>query len=216
MVTVVISLALAQLLNAAFPGRRYVRWALIVPWAASVVMTATVWRWMLDGFYGLVNRVLLDLHLIGGPVDWLGNPNIAFRLGHVGRGLRVAALHHVRHPGRPPVDPRGGAGSRQGRWRAAWRTFRDITLPLLKPALLVATLINMINVFNSFPIIWVMTKGGPGYQTDTTTTFMYKLAFRSQNIGQSSAMAVVNFAIVLVFVAALPAHGQLAGTDVTR
>ena len=49
--TIVISLVLAALLNAAFPGRRIVRWALIVPWAASVVMTATIWRWMLDTFY---------------------------------------------------------------------------------------------------------------------------------------------------------------------
>jgi ABC-type sugar transport system permease subunit len=49
-VTILVSLALASLLNAAFPGRRLVRWALIVPWAASVVMTATIWRWMLDGF----------------------------------------------------------------------------------------------------------------------------------------------------------------------
>src|SRR6185436_10142873 len=63
-VTIFISLGLAALLNAAFPGRRIVRWALIVPWAASVVMTATIWRWMLDAFYGIVNRVLFDLGLI--------------------------------------------------------------------------------------------------------------------------------------------------------
>ena len=75
-----------------------------------------------------------------------------------------------------------------------------ITLPLLRPALLVAAIINMINVFNSFPIIWVMTNGGPGFQTDTTTTFMYKLAFRFQDVGQSAAMAVVNFGVILVFV----------------
>jgi ABC-type sugar transport system permease subunit len=80
------------------------------------------------------------------------------------------------------------------------RTYQHITLPLLRPALLVATIINMINVFNSFPIIWVMTNGGPGFQTDTTTTFMYKLAFRFQDVGQSAAMAVVNFGVILVFV----------------
>ena len=55
------------------------RWALIVPWAASVVMTATIWRWMLDGFYGIVNRILFDLGLIASPVnDWLGTPSVAF------------------------------------------------------------------------------------------------------------------------------------------
>ena len=73
-----------------------------------------------------------------------------------------------------------------------------------------ATIINMINVFNSFPIIWVMTNGGPGFQTDTTTTFMYKLAFRFQDMGQSAAMAVINFGVILVFVAVLPARRGLA------
>ncbi len=63
-----------------------------------------------------------------------------------------------------------------------------------------ASLINLINVFNSFPIIWAMTGGGPGSQTDTTTTFMYKLAFRYQDIGQSAALSVVNLAVILLFV----------------
>ena len=81
-----------------------------------------------------------------------------------------------------------------------WHSYRGITLPLLRPALLVASIINMINVYNSFPIIWAMTGGGPGSQTDTTTTFMYKLAFRFQDIGQSAAMAVVNFSIILLFI----------------
>ena len=76
--------------------------------------------------------------------------------------------------------------------RRACARYRYITLPLLRPALLVAAIINMINVFNSFPIIWAMTQGGPGSQTDTTTTFMYKLAFRFQDIGQSAALSVVN------------------------
>jgi ABC-type sugar transport system permease subunit len=66
--------------------------------------------------------------------------------------------------------------------------------------LFIASVINLINVFNQFPIIWVMTGGGPGYTTDTTTTLMYKLAFRSQEIGVSASLSVVNFAIVLIFV----------------
>jgi ABC-type sugar transport system permease subunit len=199
-VTVVISLALAQLLNARFPGRRFVRWALIVPWAASVVMTATVWRWMLDGFYGLINRLLLDLHLIAAPVDWLGNPSIAFAwLMWVAVFVSLPFTTYVILAGLQSI-PGEVLEAAKVDGASSGRTFRDITLPLLRPALLVATLINMINVFNSFPIIWVMTKGGPGYQTDTTTTFMYKIAFRNQNIGQSASMAVVNFVIVLVFV----------------
>jgi ABC-type sugar transport system permease subunit len=81
-----------------------------------------------------------------------------------------------------------------------WKTYLGITLPLLRTSLFVATVINLINVFNQFPIIWVMTQGGPGYETDTTTTLMYKLAFRSQEVGQSAALSVLNFAVILIFV----------------
>jgi multiple sugar transport system permease protein len=71
-----------------------------------------------------------------------------------------------------------------------------MTLPLLRPAILVATLINVINVFNSFPIIWEMTRGGPGYQTSTTTTMMFIL--KQSWIGESAALSVVNFLLVVV------------------
>jgi ABC-type sugar transport system permease subunit len=200
-ITIVISLGLAALLNAAFPGRRLVRWALIVPWAASVVMTATIWRWMLDGFYGIIDRLLFDLKVIPTPVnDWLGTPSVAFWwLIVVAIFVSLPFTTYVILAGLQsiPTDIYEAARVDGATGRQAYRA---ITLPLLRPALLVAAIINMINVFNSFPIIWAMTGGGPGSQTDTTTTFMYKLAFRFQDIGQSAAMAVVNLVVVLVFV----------------
>ena len=79
-----------------------------------------------------------------------------------------------------------------------WRTYRAITLPLLRPAFLVAVLINVMNVFNSFPIIWEMTHGEPGYPTNTTTVFMYNL--KQSFIGQAAAMSIVNFALIVVIV----------------
>jgi multiple sugar transport system permease protein len=81
---------------------------------------------------------------------------------------------------------------------ATARTYWSITLPLLRPALFVAVLINIMNVFNNFPIIWAMTGGGPGHQTATTTIFMYQL--KASSIAESAAMSVVNFAIVIVLV----------------
>jgi ABC-type sugar transport system permease subunit len=200
-VTIVISLGLAQLLNAAFPGRRLVRWALIVPWAAAVVMTATIWKWMLHGFSGILNRILYDLGLVDSYIiDWLGDPATALPW------MMIVAIF-VSLPFTTYVFLAGLQSIPTDIYEAArvdgaggWRQYRDITLPLLRPALLVASIINMINVFNSFPIIWVMTGGGPGSKTDTTTTFMYKLAFSFQDIGQSAAMAMVNFGVILVFV----------------
>ncbi|MDN3352604.1 sugar ABC transporter permease [Actinomadura sp. DC4] len=199
-VTMVVSLALAQLLNARFPGRRVVRWAVIVPWAASVLMTALVWKWMLDNYFGVVNRVLLDLHVLHEPVNWLSHPDQAmmwmmwvavFVSLPFASFVILAGLQTI--PGEVYEAARvDGAGT--------FRTYFRITLPMLRPALLIASIINVINVFNSFPIIWAMTQGGPGHATDTTTTFMYKIAFFDQDVGESAAMAVVNFVLILVMV----------------
>jgi ABC-type sugar transport system permease subunit len=200
-VTIFISLGLASLLNAAFPGRRLVRWALIIPWAASVVMTATVWRWMLDGFYGIINRILFDLGLLSSFVnDWLGDPGVAFYwLMFVAIFVSLPFTTYVLLAGLQSI-PRDIYEAAKVDGATGWQAYRGITLPLLRPALLVASIINMINVFNSFPIIWAMTRGGPGSLTDTTTTHMYKLAFQLLDVGQSAAMAVVNFSVILVFV----------------
>ncbi|MEV5574869.1 sugar ABC transporter permease [Spirillospora sp. NPDC052269] len=199
-VTLLLSLALGQLLNARFPGRRVVRWAVIVPWAASVLMTALIWKWMLDNFSGLVNRVLLDLHVIGHPHNWLGDPHQAMLwMMWVAVFVSLPFTSFVILAGLQTIPADVYEAARVD-GAGPWRSYFQITLPLLRPAVLIAGIINVINVFNSFPIIYEMTGGGPGNDTDTTTTFMYKLAFSDQHVGESAAMSVVNFALVLVMV----------------
>ncbi|GAA2596259.1 sugar ABC transporter permease [Actinomadura fulvescens] len=199
-VTMVLSLALGQLLNARFPGRRVVRWAVIVPWAASVLMTALIWKWMLDNYSGLVNRVLLDLNVIDKPVNWLAHPDQAMLwMMWVAVFVSLPFTSFVILAGLQTI-PRDVYEAARVDGATGWRTYFQITLPLLRPAILIASIVNVINVFNSFPIIWAMTGGGPGHATDTTTTFMYKIAFYDQNVGESAAMAVVNFALVLIMV----------------
>ena len=201
LVTIVVSLALGQLLNARFPGRRVVRWAVIVPWAASVLMTALTWKWMLNVYYGVVNKILEGVGVIDHPVNWLSHPTSAliwmmwvavFVSLPFTSFVILAGLQTI--PGDVYEAARvDGAGH--------FRTYFSITLPLLRPSLLVAAIINVINVFNSFPIIYAMTGGGPGSKTDTSTTFMYKLAFNGAgDVGESAAMAVVNFALILILV----------------
>ncbi|GAA2131216.1 sugar ABC transporter permease [Streptomyces synnematoformans] len=197
-VTMLVSLGLAQLFNKPFPGRTVTRWALIAPWAASVLMTAIGFRWMLDQTAGVLNTLMTDLGLIDGPKDWLGDPatawpwmmfvavfvSLPFTTYTLLAGLQTIP-HEVYEAAR--ID---GANARQTYWR--------VTVPLLRPAFLVGFVINLINVFNSFPIIWGMTQGGPGSDTATTTVFMYQL--KSTDIGESAAMSVVNFAMVVVLV----------------
>ena len=199
--TILISLPVASLLNGNFPGRKVVRWSVIIPWAASVVMTSTAFKWMLDPFSGIFNRIAVDLHLIKEPRDWLGNPTEAMIwLMVVAVFVSIPFTSFVILAGLSTV-PSDITEAARVDGATAWKGYRFITFPLLRPALLVAAVINLINVFNSFPIIWVMTMGGPGYLTDTTTTLAYKISFRDQNIGASASMAAINFVIILMFIA---------------
>jgi multiple sugar transport system permease protein len=195
--TVVISLLLAQLLNRRFVGRTVVRWALIVPWAASVVMSSIIFKWLLDWSHGVLNTLLLDLHVIARPVDWLGTPSTAFWwMVFVAVFVSVPFTTYVCLAGLQTI-PKDIYEAAQVDGSGPLPTYWRITLPLLRPALVVGTVINIINVFNSFPIIYTMYTGA-GYGADTTTTFMYKL--KDVDIGESAAMAVANFVLVVVFV----------------
>ncbi|MFD8749961.1 carbohydrate ABC transporter permease [Kitasatospora sp. NPDC059577] len=210
--TMVLSLGLAQLFDQRFPGRRFARWALIAPWAASVLMTAIGFRWMLDRTAGVLNTAMTDLGLVDGPRDWLGDPATAWpwmvavavfvSLPFTTYTL-LAGLQTI--PGELYEAARVDGASR-------WQTYRRLTLPLLRPAFLVGLVINLINVFNSFPVIWGMTQGGPSSDTATTTVFVYQL--KSSDIGESAAMSVVNFALVVVMVLAfLKVTGRARGEE---
>ena len=201
-ITVLISLALAQLLNRAFPGRRVVRWALIAPWAASVMMTAIVFRWMLDPNNGVINVFLHQIGVVkdynGSQASWLGNPTAAlwWMIG-VAVFVSVPFTTYALLAGLSSIPSDVYEAARMDGAGPA-RTYFSITFPLLRPALLVAVLINLMNVFNSFPIIWTMTGGGPDYQTSTSTVYMYSL--KEFNIGESGALSVVNFGVVILIV----------------
>jgi len=201
-VTMVLSLGLAQLFNQRFPGRRVARWALIAPWAASVVMTSLVFRWMLDSNNGVINVFLHDIGVIKGfntnGADWLGRPWAAFVwMMVVAIFVSLPFSTYALLAGLQTIPAELYEAARMD-GASRWRSYVSITLPLLRPSLIVAALINVINVFNSFPIIWEMTRGGPGYQTATSTVFMFQL--KQSYIGESAAMSVINFGLVILLV----------------
>ena len=198
--TIIISLPVAQLLNAKYPGRKIVRWAVIIPWAASVVMSSTIWKWILDPYYGVLNKILIDLHVYTEPVDFLANTKQSFMwLMIVAVFVSIPFTSFVILAGLSTI-PEDIVEASTVDGATAWKGYKNITFPLIKPALLVAMAINLINIFNAFPIIWVITAGGPGYVTDTTTTLGYKISFRDQDIGQSASMASLNLVIILIFI----------------
>jgi ABC-type sugar transport system permease subunit len=201
-VTVLISLALAQLLDRRFPGRRLVRWALIVPWAASLIVTSKLFVWIYDYYFGILNPLLQSLGVLAQPVDWLGDDSTVMgAMVAVGVFVSLPFTSYVLLAGLQtiPVDVYEAA---RVDGASAWRTYRSVTLPLLRPALLVATVLNIIYVFNSFPIVWTLNDRNPGFGHDTMITYMYKIAFKSslRDVGLAAALGVVNVALILVAV----------------
>jgi ABC-type sugar transport system permease subunit len=201
-ITIVISLGVAQFLAKDFPGRRLVRWAVIVPWAASLVITSRLFTLLYDYYHGMINQVLVGLHLLGGPVDWLGDDRFTMiSMIVVGVFVSIPFTAYVFLAGLNGI-PQDVYEAARIDGASAGQAYRRITLPLLRPALLVAVVLNMIYVFNSFPIVYTLNDRNPGFGHDTTITFMYKLAFKSaeHDVGMSAAAGVFNVLLILLAV----------------
>jgi ABC-type sugar transport system permease subunit len=198
--TIVISLGVAQFLSKDFWGRKVVRWAIIVPWAASLVITAKTFVMIYDYYYGTLNLVLSKVGL--GPIDFLGSDAwIMPSMVLVGVFVSIPFTAYVFVAGLNAIPTDVYEAARVD-GASPFQTWWRITLPLLRPALLVAAVLNIIYVFNSFPIIYTLNDRNPGFGHDTTITFMYKLAFKSaeKDVGMSAAAGVFNVLLILAVV----------------
>jgi multiple sugar transport system permease protein len=200
--TILISLALAQFMAKEFVGRRLMRWSIIIPWAASLVITARLFTLILDYNHGILNRLLIWLHLIGQPVDFLGDDRytMASMVG-VGVFVSIPFTAYVLLAGLNAIPQDIYEAARVDGARA-WQIYWNITLPLLRPAILVASVLNLIYVFNSFPVVYTLNDRNPGYTHDTSITFSYKLAFKSaeHSVGMSAAAGIFNVILILLVV----------------
>lgn len=197
--TMLISLFVALALNERLPGRRLLRAIVLLPWATSLVITAAIFTWMLHPTQGPVNGLLRAWGIADAPPAWLARPELAFAcVIVVGIWVSIPFTSTVLLAGLQSIpDELHEAALIDG--ASAWQRLRAITLPLLRPVLLVAVVLNVIYVFNSFPLIWVMTEGGPANQTHIIVTWMYRIAIREREFGQGYAMAVITFAFLLIF-----------------
>jgi multiple sugar transport system permease protein len=194
-----LSLPVAIILNTDFYGRSVARVIIMLPWAVSLTMTAIVWRWALNGESGMLNSALMGLGLISQNIQWLASAETAFPMQVlIGILVTVPFTTTIFLGGLSSIpDDLYEAAALEG--ATPLQQFREITFPLLKPFINIAIVLNTIYVFNSFPIIWVMTQGGPANRTDILVTHLYKLAFRIGKLGEASAVSLVMFAILLVF-----------------
>ena len=194
----VLGFVLALLLNNKFKGRKVARAIVVFPWATTLVIQATVWKFIIDVDYGALNTLLKSLGFISANINWTPTPE-AYFAWEIACGIFVTIPFVC-------FTVLSGLQSIDGSYYEAaivdganyWQKLFNITLPLVKPSLTVATVLNIIYVFNSFPIVWTMTKGDPASQTDTLVTYLYKLAFYNGKQGQAAAVSVIGFLILLV------------------
>ena len=194
----VLGFILALLLNNKFKGRKIARAIVVFPWATTLVIQASVWNFIINKDYGALNTLLKSIGLISANVNWTPTPAAYF-------GWEIACGIFVTIPFVCFTVLSGLQSIDASYYEAAtvdgcnyWQKLFNITLPLVKSSLTVATVLNIIYVFNSFPIIWTMTKGDPAYQTDTLVTYLYKLAFYNAKQGEAAAVSVIGFCILLV------------------
>lgn len=195
--TVILSFPIALILNEDFAGRGLARIIIMLPWAMSLTMMAIVWRWALNGESGMLNSALIGLGLIDRNVQWLAQSATAFPV-QIGIGILVSIPFTVTIflGGLASIpDDLYEAGQLEG--ANGWQNFRELTWPLMRPFVNIAVVLNTIYVFNSFPIIWATTQGGPANSTDILVTYLYKLGFRLGKLGEAAALSLLMFVFLL-------------------
>jgi multiple sugar transport system permease protein len=197
--TLIVSTPIALILNEDFYGRGFARILIMLPWAVSLTMTAIIWVWALNGESGMLNSALRDLGLMEHNIQWLAQASTAFPMQIlIGILVSIPFTVTIFLGGLSSVpDDLYDAAAIEG--AGSWDQFRLITLPLLRPFINIAFVLNTIYVYNSFPIIWATTQGGPANSTDILVTYLYKLGFRLGRLGDAAAVSLIMFAILLVF-----------------
>ena len=197
-VELVLGMMIAALINRSFRGRGIVRAFVLVPWALTTVVSAKMWAWIYDGEYGIVNDLLMKLGAINQPIIFLVRPELtiwAMVAAEIWKTtpfmalLLLAGLQLIPHELYEAAALDGAS-----RWQSFWR----VTLPLLKPTILVALLFRTIDAVRMFDLPRVLTNGGPGKSTETVVLYTYNTFFTSLNFGYGSTLAVVIFLIVVL------------------
>jgi multiple sugar transport system permease protein len=198
----VLGLGLALALNVHIRGRAVLRGLFLVPWVVPSVVVSFLWLWIFNANYGVLNGLLLKLHLIDSSVAWLGQPSTAMIAVIVAKSwasfpwmmvMLLAGMQTV--PGELyEAAAMDGAGS--------VRRFFSITVPHLRPIAGIVLLLEFIWNFQHFDTIYVLTGGGPAKATTTLAVDLYQTAFTGFDVGKAGALGALWMVILLVLTVA--------------
>jgi multiple sugar transport system permease protein len=199
LIKMIVGVAAAVLLNAAIPGQTLFRILLMPPWIVPMAIGIFMWGWMYNGQFGMISGLLQNFGITGGPVAFLAHGDSAFWatiVTDVWIGVPLVTLYMLAAIQSIPKDL----------YEAAWvdgagrfYRFRRITLPMIVPSLLTMSMLSLIATFNSFDIIWILTRGGPSGETTTMIIDTYKTAIGSYKYGEGAARAVLICIFLSIF-----------------
>lgn len=194
-IELILGLFLALAMNRAYRGRGIVRAAILVPWAIPTVVAALLWRFMFESESGIANALLVDAGILNQPIVWFIQTATAWVpviLADVWKTtpfvalLLLAGLQNIDLTLYEAAAVDGANG---------WWQLRHITLPLLKPAILVTLIFRTLDGFRVFDLIYVLTGGGPGTSTEPVALYTFNALLQNLRFGYGSALSVVIFAI---------------------
>ena len=206
-IEITLGLFLALAMNRAFRGRGAFRAAILVPWAIPTVVAALMWRFLFDSQTGPVSALLVRAGITDEPLVWFIHAGLAWVpviAADVWKTTPFVALLLLGGLQNIPHDLHEAAAV-DGAGRAA--QFRHVTLPLLKPAILVALIFRTLDAFRVFDLVYVLTGGGPGTSTEPIALYTFNALFQNLRSGYASALSVivfaVTFAIAVVYIRVL-------------
>ena len=186
-----LGLTLALALKKQFKGRGLYQSIVFLPWAFSGFVVGLIFRWSLNGEYGVVNNLLMKLGIIDNNIAWLGTPGYSLAvviIAMIWMGIPffaimiLAALQSIPADVYEAADVDGCGTVRQ---------FFQITLPYIKPTLITTVLLRTIWIFNSLDLVVIITDGGPANSSQTLPAYMYSKAFGSYDFGFAAALGVM-------------------------
>jgi multiple sugar transport system permease protein len=194
---VLLGLGMALVLDASFRGRGLFRALVLIPWAMPTVVTSQMWRFLFNDRYGLFNYLLFgeQTELYVAPLADPQLAPLAVMIADIWKTSSFAAL--IILAGLQMI-PRELYEAARIDGASPWQQFRRVTLPLLKPALLLALLFRTIDALRVFDLVFVMTQGGPADATNVLQFYGYKKSFAEGMIGYGSALAVAVFSLSLL------------------
>jgi raffinose/stachyose/melibiose transport system permease protein len=195
-----IGFALALALNQNIPGRGPLRALFYMPVIIAPIAVATMWRWMYDPFFGLLNAMMTSLGLQGLIQDWLGDRNVALYSLFVAYTWQTVGFSLVLFlAGLQSVSPTLLEASRvDGANR--WQAFRHVTLPALRPSITIVLILSIINSLKAFDIVYGMTLGGPAQSTQMLALWAFTQAMQLGDFGRGAVISVVLLVITTAIV----------------